>query len=196
MALIDVTTAARVKATLEGISGSTLDTVIAQFITSVSAEFERYLRRGLKAEARTDTRRHRQWASVFALDAYPVSAVSSLKYVSHPSLATGATTMAAEAYWTDPATGLVQFLQEMSLEPGFIAAAYTGGMAADTAGLIAAYPDIAQAADWQVAYELTRRRSPGGNVTMGGGGTSYGEAEVQLLVKVKASLDRYRRHWV
>jgi hypothetical protein len=69
---------------------------------------------------------------------------------------------------------------------------YTGGMAADTAGFISAFPDIAGAVDHQVAY-LWHRRNELGIASVSGDAGSVSVGADSWLPWVKVILEQYRR---
>ena len=194
---MDLTTTARVKANLGGISSSASDSLIDGIVTDVSYRFERYMRRQVLRQAATATFPASRFSTILSLPAYPVTSITSIKYATHPSEFADATAMAATEYvLEDQDAGLVRFLVEMPLlddrRPGYLQVVYTGGMAEDTDDFIATYPDVARAADVQCAYEFQRRNSPGGNATNDGGSTAF-DGPLGLLESSRQALTPYRR---
>lgn len=183
---MDLTTVARVKTLLTGFTTGGEDAFIGLIVSEVSAAFERSLRRKIQTAARTETVELRRSKRMVSLQAAPISAVASIKYASNPADFSTTTALATSNYYVDLTGGFVRFLREMSLDPGFLEITYTAGMAADTAAFIAAFPDLAQAADWQSAEEYTRRR--------GANRDSFEKiATANFLPLVERALSAYRR---
>lgn len=195
---MDITTVARVKAQITGISGTSEDAFLQELVTGISAYFERYMRRRVLKQTNTEQIRLRRWKQVVSLASVPVESVTSIKYCEHPSSFATATAMAATEYviLEDGSTGVIEFLNEMQFSPGFLQIVYVGGMAEDQAELELAYPELVQAADIQCAHEFMRRASPGGNVSSSGGSTSFDFSAVELVPRVRAVLDGFRRHYI
>lgn len=195
---MDITTVARVKTQLTGISGTSEDAFIQEVITGLSGYFERYMRRVLLKQTYTKQHYVRRWKQIVSLDAFPIESVTSIKYCENPSGFSTATAMDASSYaiLEDGTTGVIMFLREMPLAPGFLQIVFVGGMAEDQAELELNYPELVQAADMQCVHEFNRRFSPGGNVTFGGGSTSFDFSSVELIPRVKGVLDTFRRHYI
>lgn len=194
---MNLTTLARVKASLGGLSSTQHDTTLTNIIESVSSRFERFMRRQVLERSLTETVPLAQFSTTYSLDTYPVTAITSIKYVSHPSDSATATALDATSYvLEDPSSGLVRFLFDATRRsnrlPGYLVIAYTGGMAEDTADFVATYPDIAHAAELQAAYEFQRRNAPGGNATGSTSSTAY-TGDMDLLPAVKTVLYGHRR---
>ncbi len=195
---MDITTAARVKTQLTGISGSSEDAFIGDLITGLSGYFERYMRRTLLKQTYTKQIRMRRWKQTISLDAYPIESVTSVKYAEHPSLFATATALDANAYviLNDGLPGVIELLNEMPYSPGFIEIVFVGGMAEDQAELELTYPELVQACDIQCVHEFNRRFAPGSNVNFSGGSTSFDFSSVELVPRVKSVLDTFRRHYI
>lgn len=195
---MDITTVARVKTQLTGISGSSEDAFIQEIITGLSGYFERYMRRVLLKQTYTKEIRLRRWKQIVSLDAFPIESVTSIKYCENPSGFSTATAMDASAYaiLEDGTTGVIEFLREMPMAPGFLQIVFVGGMAEDQAELELNYPELVQACDMQCVHEYNRRYTPGGNITFGGGSTSFDFSSVELIPRVKGVLDTFRRHYI
>lgn len=196
-ASMDFTTLTRLKAQITGITGSADDTYLSDLITSVSTSFERYMRRAALKEAITEEIRLRQWKQIVTLKGAPIESVTSIKYASHSSEFATIDAMDPSSYMIrdEGETGLIEFLVEMPLAPGFLQVVYIGGLAADQADLELLYPDLVQAADMQCAYEFQRRTSVGGNISFNGGSTTFDQS-IDMLPRVRKILDAYRRHYI
>ena len=191
--VVDVTTAARVKAALN-ISDSSEDTWIGLAITAVSQRFELFMGRPILIAERTeeyDVHNGRQM-SLF-LRAHPVSSITSIKNSVAWNFDT-TTALSSELYRLNASTGEVHMGVELAAGPKAIQVVYTAGMAADTAGLISAYPTIAMAGDLQVTAMFRRRKSPAGSSLSGKlqGSVSF-EGQLKLLTEVSETLTSYRR---
>lgn len=197
---MNLTTLTRVKASLGGISSSAHDTLLTNIIESVSARIERYMRRQVLRRTLTETVALSQYSTVYSLDTAPITSITSIKYVSHPSDAATATALDARNYTVEnAAAGMLRLFFDASTRsfriPGYLVVNYTAGMADDTADFVATYPDIAHAADLQVTHEFQRRNSPGGNATSDTASTSY-TGDLELLASVKQTLEGHRRAYV
>src|SRR5688572_13101372 len=189
---MNLTTITRVKASLGGISTADHDNMLVNIVESVSARMERYMRRQVLRRTLTETVPLEQYGTTYTLDTAPVTALTSVKYVSHPSQTDDATAMDATNYvLEDASVGLVRLTFDAYLNsrrlPGYLVFTYTGGMADDTADFVATYPDIAHAADLQCAHEFLRRNSPGGNASSETSSTAY-TGDLELLATVKQTL--------
>lgn len=195
---MDITTVARVKTQLTGISGTSEDAFIQEVITGLSGYFERYMRRTLLKQTYTKEIRLRRWKQIVSVDAFPIESVTSIKYCENPSGFSTATAMDASTYaiLEDGTTGVIEFLREMPMAPGFLQIVFVGGMAEDQAELELNYPELVQACDMQCVHEYNRRFTPGGNITFGGGSTSFDFSSVELIPRVKGVLDTFRRHYI
>ena len=189
---MNLTTLARVKAHLGGITSTQYDAVLTGIIDDVSARFEKYMRRTVAKQAYTEVYELSRGNKLVSLRAAPVESVDAVAYSSHPSLLDDAGDLDSILYTSDDEAGFVRLMMETGNRPGFVRVEYTGGMATDVVDFVARYPDIARQADVQCAYEWGRRNTPGGNVTMGAGGTSFDSA-MDLLPGVTRALDLHRR---
>lgn len=204
---MDATTVERVKDLLD-ISHADHDTVLGRIVSAVSSRIETFLDRKLQTVERTEeyTLKPRQ-RKVF-LRNYPLTAqsdVASVK-VSQGWDFAAAAAYDADSYRVDLETGVlylpyapVQEYLGYNHESSPLAAqvVYTAGFAADTSALIAAYPDIAFAADLQSVAMWRRRDSPQGKEYQIRAGSmtansSY-EAALNLVPDVIEALTPYRR---
>jgi hypothetical protein len=194
---MNLTTRARVKASLGGITSTDYDALIDSIIADVSARFERYMRRQVLHRTLTEDVPVSRYSTVYSLDSYPVDSIASVKYASRPSDLATATALSTDDYAIEDAnTGLVRFFIETGYRdfrrPGTFRIEYTGGMATDTADFVATYPEIARAADIQCAYEYMRKNTPGGSVSSDTGSASFDSA-LQMLETSKQALAGHRR---
>ena len=197
---MDATTVTRVKALLD-ITSSAHDAVLATMVSAVSKRFETFLDRPLEATARTEEYDLRPRQNVIYLRAYPVSTVSSVKIAFDWDFAAAAT-VAASDYHIDSETGMLHLnyfpstsylSNNNATAPCVAQVVYTAGFSASTSALIAAYPDIAFAADLQAVASWRRRDTPQGqNISLQGSSIGF-EGPVKILPDVIESLTPYRR---
>jgi len=207
---LDFTTLARVRALLGFAAGDTTqDTLLQQLIAATSARIEDEMGRLAKKLERTELHSLEEAQHVLALKATPVDTAQAftIKGNTAPDFASSTALTVNQAYTLKPDSGLVRIFSSYTAPrrstsnfpagPIFFQVVYTGGMAADTATFITAYPDIAQATDLQVAYLHKRRTTgAGGNITVGAGSTQF-ESEYGLLKEVRSLIARHRRvQWV
>lgn len=196
---MDLTTLARVKVQLGGVSGTSADALLGTIITSVSARMEGYMRRNVLKQTYTKTYPLPRLNTVLRLEAFPVESVTYVRYGGHPAdLDTADRNLDTRAFvLEDELSGVLRFTIDTPLttarRPGYVKVQWVGGMAEDIADLILLFPEIAQAADVQCAYEYQRRRHPVGDVQTEGGSTSFG-GEMGWAASVRETMDRYRRH--
>lgn len=175
---MDLTTTARVAAIIapgQTLSASTT-AALAQLITSVSAAAEVVMDRAAQSSARTEYFTVEPGQRRFSLRAWPVSAVSSVNY-DLDNAWTGAALDADEFVSPvySPTGELVIRYALLAREhevdaPSALRVIYTGGMAADAAAFIAAFPDVAEAVELQVAHLWHARNAPGMSSVSGDGG--------------------------
>lgn len=192
---MDLTTAARVRALLEGggIQQANLATLIEQAIDSVSAYVERYLDRATLVAAQTEVMDVLPLGQRFRLYAYPVTAWTDVRH--DTGRAFGASTVVdSTAYVRDDANGWLTFDQYYLADgPGVLRVSYTGGMATSTNDFISKFPAISGAVDEQIVSLIQRRHSLSSqNVNAGNVGASFTGA-YDLLPSVRRVLDEYRR---
>lgn len=197
-AVMDLTTTARVASRVkpgQTTLGTNDDLLVAQMITDVSGQVERYLDRYTLATSRTEYLDVAADQTAWRLKAYPVTAVSSIIYDADQAF-DAADEMDADDY-DDPTletTGILTI-------PGgagptarkALKVTYTGGMAASTAAFISAYPDIAMAVEMQVVWHYLRRLGIGTAGRSGDKGSDTLVAGTPFIPEVKTTLDMYRR---
>lgn len=192
---MDLTTVARVKAILE-ISGAQHDTVLGQLVTGVSAAIERFLNRRAKEQAYTEQYDVIPGQQRLFLRAYPVAAAPAAIFANDISRTFGGSAVIpATNYYLDLERGIVEFdRQPLVYGPGVVQAIYTGGMGTDENDFVINFPDVAQAAEAQIAY-LWQRRGMKGVATLSSGGASISleTPTIELQPGVRAMIQRHRR---
>ena len=194
---MDMTTLARVKKHLEGkgttmTSGGDGETLLSALISLYSTTFERYLNRTALAASTTEYFSVYPGQRVFQLAAYPVTAVTSIYHDLSREWTSGE--IDSDNYYLETETGLLT-IDGHGMFPGAgsLRAIYTGGMAADAAAFIAAFPEIADACDLQVAYHYSRSKSIGSTSVTGRDGSVTHEGAINLLTMVRSALNAHRR---
>lgn len=190
---MDLTTATRVKTYLEG-ADTSKDAVLAQIITGVSARIERYMNRHAEAAERTEYYDLDYGQRRLFLKGYPVTEIDSI-YNDPVDQAFGSTTLiAATDYVLNSVDGEIAFHLTRPLRgPMALKVTYTGGMGANAAAFITAFPEIALAAEWQVVHEFHNRNAPGASSVSIGGASVALVSGLDLLPIVKQALDGHRR---
>lgn len=191
---IDLTTTTQVKA-LAGLSGSGDDAVLSTLITQVSQLAEEYLGRHTSSGRRTEIYPVYVGKPYVSLRGFPISAVSSVKF--------GDTRTFSDIESLD--SGDYEVLNgpgQIYFRPGTIAPTvspqcwievqYTGGMAADAASFLAAYPGISIAVASEVINRWNRRQNPEGELRSFETGVAY-QKPMQMLPETYAALDPHRR---
>jgi hypothetical protein len=182
---VNLTTKERVKALMKEDS-ATRDALIDQLIAFVSADMEAWLRRDVQIETRRTDIIPVEWGVVeIPLQAYPVTAITSVRNNSVNSFSGRPTWVINEDYIARLDIGTIQPLTEPEWlvdstgrpkAPTWFEVQYSGGMAADTASFITNYPALAGACDMQVRYLSQRLAALGGNVQIGDSGTEFVKA--------------------
>ncbi len=193
---MDLTTSARVKEMLDsgGISvGSAIDTLITQMISTYSQNVERFLGRHVESTSRTEQYDIEVGQRFFHLPGSPISSITSVKAADDRDFAS-ADAIDTDNYYADLARGSIEFdTSPSAVGPGTLQIIYEGGMAANTAAFIAAYPDVAQACDMQIAYVISRKDQLGAqSIGMQSGSIGW-SGPVDMLPEVKRILEPYRR---
>ena len=193
MAIIDLTTTARVRSLL-GLpdDDTSADTNVGRLITSASARIERYLRRGIDTIARTETFDVVSGRTTYALGAYPVTSVASVKIATNYDFASATAKTSGADYHVDLTSGIVEQLTAWLGGPRVLQVVYTAGLGANAAAIIASYPDLTDACEKQVVEEHNRRGSMLRSSTNTGGATET-SAAVTLIPIVREILAPYRR---
>lgn len=190
---MDLTTATRVKVYLEG-ADTSKDTLLAQIITGVSARIERYLNRHAEASERVEYYDLDYGQRRIFLRGYPVTDLDSIYNDPVDQTFGSGTLIESTDYVSDTTTGVVAFhLARPLAGPRALKVTYTGGLGANAAAAITAYPEIALAADWQCVHEFHNRNAPGASSVSIGGASVALVGGLDLLPVVKQALDGHRR---
>lgn len=193
MAIIDLTTTARVRALL-GIpdDDTSADTNVGRLITSVSARIERYLRRSVEVAARTEYFDCDVGIYQHSLAAFPVTSLTSVKNSQSYAWADATAKVEGADFTLDSASGVITQLRYWLVGSRTVQVVYTGGLAANTAAILSTYPDLADACEKQVVEEHNRRGSMLRKSSSVSGATEASES-VTLLPIVREILAPYRR---
>jgi hypothetical protein len=175
--------------TLAALESAALDNLIA----SVSDTIERFLDRHTTTSARTEFYACDAGSKSVQLRGFPVTTVSTVLHSAEGDFVDGMETLTADEYQLDAESGILFFRQ--TRDPGPLAwkITYTGGLAADTTALIAAYPTLADACEKQVTHEWRRRLALAPQSSDQGGSSVNYTGAVDLLPVVQRILTPYRR---
>lgn len=194
---MDLTTLARVETHLESkgtkiTSGGDAETLLSALIALYSASFERFMNRTVLAGATTEYFNVEPGQRVFQLAAYPVTDVTSVYHDTSREWTSGE--IDSDNYYLDTTTGLMT-IDGHGLYPGagVLRAIYTGGMAANAAAFVVAFPEVAGAMDLQIVYHYGRVRALGATSVSGKDGSVTREGALDLLPTVKSALMAHRR---
>ena len=173
-------------------------TILTQLIASVSASAEKLMDRIALSGSQTEYHTVDPGQTVFALRAWPVSALTSIHFDTEQ--AWGSETEVTAGNYASPVydrSGLLSLdnspvsITQPTSRRSALKVVYTGGMAANVAAFIAAYPDIAEAVDAQVVHLYHARNTLGG-VVSGSGGSST-PSSTAWLPRTHEILTMYRR---
>ena len=150
---INLTTVARVRAFDKTIVAAVTGAQITVLIQMVSAHIEKLLCRETEATTYTEYLSPGEGQGWFSLKAYPITTLTSVTHDPDRDFDDSNDILDSDDYTHDPDTGEL-FIDGESLSAGnrTLKVVYDGGMAADTAAFITAYPDLAGATDMTVAH--------------------------------------------
>jgi len=193
--MFNLTTEARVREYVDYDGEYTVgaSTFLGKLITLYSYAAAKYLNREVSAATHTEYF-DVDGNNVFVLKGATVSAISAV-YVSAARDWDNETAEDSDNYTYDPTAGII-YLDGISLPQGFrtVKVVYVGGMATNTTTFIAAYPDIAEAMDEQVAYHYDRRNDLGTTtIALDTTSRSYRGA-MNWLASVRDILDSHMRY--
>lgn len=155
------TTTALVKARLSK-TDTDDDTTLDAMIDGISARAERYMGRSVELKARTVYLNVAPGQREYLLDAQPVASIASV-YFDIDRVYLASSLLSASDYVVDDESGLLhlEFDPEVDREyRNALKIVYTGGLAADAAGLsTAGYPDLVEAMTQQACFEFQRTRN-------------------------------------
>jgi hypothetical protein len=198
VATLKATTIDRVKAAGLGsfdINSDDYDDFLMGLIEETSVQFETYLGHKLLKSARTEVQDVEKFQRTFFLREYPITSVSTVKVRSAISTDwASVSALTATTYSVDTVTGRL-YLDTSTAYEGHdaIQVVYTAGFSTTTALLITEYPEIASAAERQVAYLFRRRNELEASTHSVGGGTSSQVGAAKMLPGVMETLRPYRR---
>lgn len=197
---MDMTTTARVQALLEsgGASAAANTALIGTLIANVSARVAERLGRAVLVGAQTEVFATDYDMRAVLLHAFPVSAVASVRYSEAlPRAWTAAEDVSDGLYTVDLERGIVWFDgATFDRIPRSLEVKYTGGMAANAAAFVAAYPDLAHAVDLEVAHLFRRRMALGGTAQSAGAGSTTYTGPYTMLPEVLDAINLHRRRMV
>lgn len=198
---MDLTTTERVQTLLNsgGASLTGLDALISQVITDVSGRVEEHLGRAALVAERTEVFDVETPMRGVLLEAFPVlDAPAPIVKYSRDRAFGSAEAMDTEWYAVDLQRGIIRFdgWWPIGCSPRTLQIVYTGGMAADTAAFIAAWPMVAHAVDLQVSHLIQRRRGLGATGESVGAGSISVIGAYDLLPEVSNIIGLYRRRMV
>lgn len=173
--------------------GTAYDGLLAQLLADVSAAAEALMDRPAEAKSYTDVWDVSPGQQIYFLRAWPVTAISTVKYDTAREFGSG-TELDSSSYTCDLRTGRL-VIDGTTLTGGYgvLQAVYTGGMAADAATFAAAYPDIASVVDAQTVYNFRRRDNlQTSGISLAGGTTNF-NPRFDLLPYVERVLKSHRR---
>ena len=190
---MDLCPLADVKSLL-GITSNDYDTELGLLISAVSKEAEQFMGRALETGSYTEIFDVFPGQLVFALKAYPVSSITSVK--NDPTWDwDNADDMETDDYITNDELGIVTFYTN-TLTHGrqALRIVYTGGVASDTSSFKTAMPDVSHAVARQVIYYWNTRKRLGqvASTTLSGQ-TLEIVAGVEWLPEVRRTLLSHRR---
>lgn len=191
--VLELTTAAKVKLMLGGLSGTSQDALIADLVAEVSQEAEEYLRRHTLSAQRVEVYELPANKRYLSLNGFPISGNRSVgvQYATTRDF-TDVDSLDSSSYQLLIAEGQLDFDALYHPDDGFAQVNYVGGMAADTAGFMSAYPRIAGAVAREIVNRLNRAKAPEGSLKLSAASMGY-EKPLESLKDFYAALDHHRR---
>ena len=176
-----------------GATNTSDDAVISSLITSVSGRVETALARHTEAVERTEDYTLEPGGRLAMMQGYPMSAVAEVKASADGTFSDDAL-VEGEDYRAELALGFVRLIVANPSNALQLRVTYTGGMAANTAAFITAFPGMSGAVTTQVTNEFQRRRSPGGEQSFEGGAIK-GVGPLSDLPTLTREIDAHRRNY-
>jgi hypothetical protein len=206
---VDLTTLDRIRDGLDyGVAvdaGPDGDAYIERLITDTSRRMTEYLGFHTLSAARTETYELPVPKNTLTLSGRPVDLGQTFEIRIGTSTVDSEldalTAEDAENYRVSSPGGWVRLLRTTAWYDSslmrYARVTYTSGLGATASAVVSSYPDISQAAELQIRYQLQRRDSLGGDINVAGGGAvSMTRSQFGLLKDVREILDGWRRHRV
>lgn len=187
MSVLALTTVDRAIAYIGDLSssrwGDDQKSILSSIINAVSQEFEQYCSHGFKLEAWTEKRTIQ--TDFLWCYRWPVVSIASVS-VSFSGRSADLSPLASSSYEVAPnGKGIMVF----DVAPGsLVSYTYTGGLAADTAGIMSDHPNLEDCCLLQTVEEWKRHNNPGKTSIELGTGSTQWNAGLQLLDIVKQRL--------
>ena len=169
------------------------DDTLRAFIRATSLQAERYMNRKMETKSRTEYRDVTAGQSLFSLDAYPITTITSVH--NDPNWGFASSTSVSTTYITYEAdTGLL-YIDKNVLVPGFqvLKVVYTGGLTTKTSYLYNEYRDLCFAIARQVVYLHKMKGKFGMDSSASNQGSVTFQVGQQFIPEVRGVLDMYRR---
>lgn len=173
-------------------------------IDEVSAEFCAFLGMHLAIALRDEVYEVRKFSKLISLDGVALDPNVSIivQMGGSPKEARDAQALDPDyEYVTNHRVGTVRLRVAQPYSPGYVRVRYAGGVVETTeaggalvhVGMLPGYEWLRAAAEKQIIYRLQRRDTLGGNVSLGGAGTSFATQAYAMLPEVKRTLIAHRR---
>lgn len=200
--MLDLTTLDDLRARLI-ISDDESSAELEDLIDCASHQIEAFLGRNLLRTTYTEYLDTFPGLQTVQVRGFPITAITSIKEDVMHVFGSG-TVIAATSYWYGASgdnAGLIHFASGTIVgnpylcsgySPAALQVVYTGGMAASTSALKAAYPDVAEAALRQAAFLWNTKRHIGALGVTAAGGSVQWQSDGALLKEVRDMLEPYR----
>lgn len=160
MAILDLTTVARVKIVDPSYIDANIDAKISMYITAVSAKVAKFLNRTILTGTYTEYFALVERKSSFAVNAWPITSITSISELAYEADSNPYVLSTDDIFKLDNDLGIVH-IENNIIMPGYskLKIVYVGGMAATTAAFYANYPDIEQEVINQILYDLAKSKN-------------------------------------
>lgn len=160
MAILDLTTVARVKIVDSSYDSANIDAKIQLYITSVSAKVQKFLDRTMTIGTYTEYFNPTSAVATFPVKAFPVTSITGVWNTLYEGESSPAEINSDDIQYLNNQWGYVS-INDNWISSGFgrIKITYTGGMAADTSSFISSYPDIEQEVIHQVLFDMAKSQN-------------------------------------
>lgn len=193
MAILDLTTVARIKIADNSYNDAGLEAKIAMYITAVSARVAKYLNRTILSGTYTEYFSLVDHIHSFPLKAWPITSITSVSEIIDEADANPYVIDSDNVFRLDNSLGIIHLENELiTLGYSKLKVIYVGGMASTTAAFYADYPDIEQEVIHQVLFELAKSKNLLDKSTSISNQTTT-RYDLDLLPSVKRILNAYKR---